>query len=303
MFLGVTLMVFAAINMAPGGPEMIFIAEDLDMAAAAQIRIKLGLDQPFAVRYAKWLALLCRGDLGASLTGGGIPVATLISERLGATILLTGTSLILSIAVATVLGVASAVKQYSLLDKLLTIYAYFGMSFPSFWLGIMAILVFSLWLGLLPTAGMTTYGLEANIGSRLSHLILPVLTLSTGQIGGFTRFTRSSMLEVLKQDYVRTARSKGVSERTVIYKHALKNALIPVITVIGLNLRSLIAGAVFVETIFAWPGLGRLAMMSVNRRDLPVVMGVNVAVTLLVLLTNLLTDLAYVMVDPRIQFD
>ena len=303
MFLGVTLLLYTGINLAPGGPEMIFIAENLELGMVEQIRHSLGLDRPFHIRYFLWLGALLRGDMGRSLTGGGIPVAELVGERIGATLMLTGPSLILSVLTALVLGVVSAVRQYSWTDKVLTGVAYIGMSFPIFWLGIMLILLFSILLKWFPVAGMTTYGNEGNIISRLSHLFLPVLTLSFVQVGRLMRFVRSSMLEVLNEEYVRTARSKGLSGIRVLFKHALRNALIPVITIVGLNVRTLLAGAVLVETIFAWPGLGRLALMSVNRRDYPVVMGVNVAVILLVLLANLATDIAYSVADPRIRYD
>jgi len=303
MFIGVTALLFVSINLAPGGPEMIFVAETMQLDMAEQIRHSLGLDRPFHIRYFLWLGALVRGDMGRSLTGGGIPVATLIWERTGATLLLTGISLVLSVVGALLFGTVSAFRQYSWIDKLLTIIAYMGMSFPVFWLGIMLILLFAITLDWFPVAGMTTYGKEADILSRLSHLVLPVLTMTLVAVGRLTRFVRSSMLEVLTEDYLRTARAKGIAERVVLFKHALRNGLIPIVTVVGLNLRTLLAGAVLTETIFAWPGLGRLALMSVNRRDYPVVMGVNVAVTLLVLLANLATDIAYSIVDPRIRYE
>jgi peptide/nickel transport system permease protein len=303
MLLGISLVLFLAINLAPGGPETFFIGEHMNVEIAAQMREALGLNQPLHVRYWKWLSRVAVGDFGYSLSGGGVPVLDLIGERLGATLLLTGASLAVAIAAAVVLGVTSAVRQYSMLDKGVTLFAYFGMSFPTFWLGIMLILVFSVALGWLPGSGMSEYGLEGDLWSRLAHLVLPVVALSAVDLGGFARFVRASMLEVLRMDYVRTARAKGLRERVVTYRHALRNALIPTVTVVGMAARNLVAGAVFVETIFAWPGLGRLAVLSVYRRDYPVVMGVNIAVALFVVIANIAVDLLYTVLDPRITYE
>ncbi|MCL4426376.1 MAG: ABC transporter permease, partial [Firmicutes bacterium] len=183
-----------------------------------------------------------------------------------------------------------------------TVVALLGVSFPSFWLGIMLILLFSGYLGWLPASGISGYGKEAGIASRLTHTILPTITLASTQIASFMRFTRSSMLEVIRHDFVRTARSKGLSERVVLYKHVLRNGLIPVVTVIGLSLRFVVGGAVLTETIFAWPGLGRLAVGAVFDRDYPVIMGINMIVAMVVILANLATDMLYVWIDPRIRF-
>ncbi len=303
MLVGISAVLFLAINLAPGGPETFFIAEDMNVELAAQLRETLGLNQPLHVRYLRWLSRVAVGDFGHSLSGGGVPVAQLVQERLWATLLLTSVSLVLAVVVAIVLGVVSAVRQYSLLDKIITAFAYFGMSFPTFWLGIMLILLFSVTLGWLPGSGMSEYGLEADLPSRLAHLVLPVIALSAVDLGAFARFVRASMLDVLRMDYVRTARAKGLREQSVIYGHALRNALIPTVTVIGLAARSLVAGAVFVETIFAWPGLGRLAVLSVYRRDYPVVMGVNITIALFVVVANVLVDLLYTVMDPRITYE
>ncbi|MBI4278238.1 MAG: ABC transporter permease [Armatimonadetes bacterium] len=303
MLVGISLVLFLSINLAPGGPETFFVSEDMNLEIAAQVRERLGLNQPLHVRYLRWLSRVAVGDLGYSLTGGGLTVSTLVLERLSATLLLTGVSLVLAVSLAVLFGVISAVRQYSLLDKAVTVLAYFGMSFPTFWLGIMLILIFSVTLGWLPASGMSEYGLEHDLASRVSHLVLPVLALSAVDVGTFVRFVRASMLEVLRQDYVRTARAKGLVERAIVYRHALRNALIPTVTVVGLAARSLVAGAVFVETIFAWPGLGRLAVLSVYRRDYPVVMGVNIAVAVFVVVANLVVDLLYTLLDPRITYE
>lgn len=303
MIIGISLILFVAINLAPGGPESVFIAEEMSTELAAEIRRALGLDRPIHVRYWLWLKSAAVGDLGYSLTGGGIPVSTLIRERLVATLSLAAISLILSVVVAVIFGVLSAVFQYSWLDRTVAMLSYFGMSFPSFWLGIMLILFFSLYLGWLPASGYSEYGMEGNVLSRLKFFILPVITLSAIEVGTFVRFIRASMLEVLRQDYVRTAHAKGLGFYSVVFRHALRNALIPVVTVIGMASRSLIAGSVFVENIFGWPGLGRLAVMAVYRRDYAVVMGVNLMVALFVVLVNLTVDLIYTRLDPRITFD
>ncbi len=303
MLLGVTVTIFIIMEIAPGGPEMMFVAEDMGFERVEEIRRRMGLDQPPHIRYIRWVSAAMRGDLGRSLTGAPLPVTSLIAERFGATGLLMGTSIVLAVVFAVILGVISPVFQYSWLDRITTLYAYFGMSFPPFWLGIMLILLFSVILGWLPSSGMTRYGEELDVVSRLQHLALPVVTQATMWLGVYTRFIRASMLEVLHSDYVRTARAKGLAEQVVLFKHALRNALIPFITILGLSLPSMVAGSVWVETIFAWPGLGRLIVQSVNRRDYPVIMGVCLVVSCAVILANLIADIAYSLVDPRISYD
>ncbi len=303
MLIGVSLCIFVIMELAPGGPEMMFLAHDMDFSQVEEIRRNLGLDQPAHVRYLKWIWAAIRGDFGRSLTGAPMPVTELIGERIGATMLLMGTSLLVAVTLGVTLGVISAVRQYSWVDRITTMYAYFGMSFPSFWLGIMLIFLFALRLGWFPSSGMSEYGLERNLASRLSHLVLPVVTQATIWVGAYTRFIRSSILDVLHSDYIRTARSKGLHEGSVLFKHALRNALIPFITVLGLSLPSMLAGSVFVETIFAWPGLGRLTVQSVYRRDYPVIMGVCVLVSVAVIIGNLAADLAYGLADPRITYE
>jgi peptide/nickel transport system permease protein len=302
MLVGISLVLFLAINLAPGGPETFFIAEDMNTQMAEQLRETLGLNQPLHVRYWRWLSRVAVGDFGFSLSGG-IPTTQLIFDRLGATLLLTTTSLVLAVVVSVIVGVVSAVRQYSTLDRVVSALAYFGMSFPTFWLGIMLILLFSVTLRWLPPSGMSEFGKEEDLLSRLSFLVLPVIALSAVDIGGFVRFVRASMLDVLRMDYVRTARAKGLADRVVVYRHALRNALIPTVTVIGMAARSLVAGAVFVEMIFAWPGLGRLAVNAVYRRDYPVVMGVNIVIALFVVVTSLIVDILYLYLDPRIKYE
>jgi peptide/nickel transport system permease protein len=229
-------------------------------------------------------------------------VAGLIVERLGPTLQLTGGALVLALAVAVPLGVMAAVRRGTVWDTLGSAVSLFGVSFPSFWLGIMLILLFSEALPILPPSGLAEYGREADPLSRLRHAILPTLTLGLIQMAALMRFTRSSLLETLRQDYVRTARAKGLGDGRVVWRHALRNALIPVVTVVGLSLPTLVGGAVLTETVFAWPGIGRLAVGAVFERDYPVIMGVNLIVAGVVIAGNLVTDLAYCLIDPRISY-
>jgi len=301
MLLGVTMILFALMRLAPGGPEAVLVGGEFSPEAAAQVRERLGLDRPLATQYVAWVSAAARGDLGRSFKSGE-PVATLIGERLGPTLHLTGGALVFALVVAIPLGVLAAVKRNSIWDTLASALALFGVSFPSFWLGIMLILLFSEVLHLLPPSGLSEYGREGDVLARLRHAILPTLTLGLIQMAAFMRFTRSSLLEVLRQDYVRTAHAKGLSVGRVVWRHALRNALIPVVTVIGLQMGRLFGGAVVVETIFALPGLGRLAADSIFFRDFPMLQGVVLILALAVLLANLFTDFLYALLDPRIRY-
>jgi peptide/nickel transport system permease protein len=229
-------------------------------------------------------------------------VAALILDRIGPTLQLTGGALALALAAAIPLGVLAAVRRGTVWDTLGSAISLFGVSFPSFWLGIMLILLFSEVFRLLPPSGLSEYGREADPVSRLRHAILPTLTLGSIQMAAFMRFTRSSLLEALRQDYVRTARAKGLAGGAVVWRHALRNALIPVVTVVGLSVPTLVGGAVLTETVFAWPGIGRLAVGAVFERDYPVIMGVNMIVAAVVITANLMTDVAYCLIDPRISY-
>jgi peptide/nickel transport system permease protein len=301
MLAGVSLVLFAIMRLAPGGPEAVLVGGEFSPEVAAQVRQRLGLDRPLHAQYAAWVLAALRGDLGRSFKTGD-PVAALIAERLPPTLQLTGGALLLALVVAVPLGVLAAVRRSTGWDTAASAVALFGISFPSFWLGIMLILLFSEALGVLPPSGLAAYGREADVASRLRHAVLPTLTLGLIQTAAFMRFTRSSLLEVLRQDYVRTARAKGVPEGRVVWRHALRNALIPVVTAVGLSLPVLVGGAVLTETVFAWPGIGRLAVGAVFERDYPVIMGVNLLVAAVVIGANLLTDLAYCLIDPRISY-
>jgi peptide/nickel transport system permease protein len=301
MLVGVSIILFAIMRVAPGGPEAVLIGGEFSPETAAQIRHRLGLDRPLVMQYATWAMSAARGDLGRSFKTGD-PVATLIADRLGPTLQLTGGALLFAVVVAIPLGVLAAVRRGTVWDTLGSAVALFGVSFPSFWLGIMLILLLSEALPLLPPSGLAEYGREHELASRLRHAILPTLTLGLIQMAAVMRFTRSSLLEALRQDYVRTARAKGVGDGRVVWRHALRNALIPVVTVIGLSLPTLVGGAVLTETVFAWPGLGRLAVGAVFERDYPVIMGVNLIVAVVVIGANLVTDIAYCVIDPRISY-
>ena len=301
MLVGVSMILFAIMRAAPGGPEAVLIGGEFSAEAAAQIRQRLGLDRPLVQQYATWASAALRGDLGRSFKTGD-PVAALILDRLGPTLQLTGSALVFALLVAIPLGVLAAVRRGSTWDTLASAVSLFGVSFPSFWLGIMLILLFSEVLHVLPPSGLSEYGQEGDLVSRIRHAILPTLTLGMIQMAAFMRFTRSSLLEALRQDYVRTARAKGLANTKVVWHHALRNALIPVVTVVGLSLPTLVGGAVLTETVFAWPGIGRLAVGAVFERDYPVIMGVNLIVAGVVITVNFMTDLAYAVIDPRIGY-
>jgi peptide/nickel transport system permease protein len=302
MLVGVSLLLFGVMNLLPGGPEALYAGENLDPAAIAYVRRNLGLDEPLPVRYVRWVGSAVRGDLGRSFRDGK-PVLDHIVTRLPATLQLNVLALAVALTVAIPAGVLVAYHPHSWLDRLLTPASFVGLSFPSFWLGIMLILLFSRVLGWLPGSGMVSYGREGDVLSRLQHAVLPTLTLAAIQVAAFMRYTRAAMLEVLTEDYVRTAHAKGLVPRRVLLKHALRNAMIPVVTLVGLALPALVGGSVIVETVFAWPGLGRLAVDSVFKRDYPVIMGIQMIIATVIVLANLVTDLLYAILDPRVAYE
>jgi peptide/nickel transport system permease protein len=295
----VSAVVFLIVHSAPGGPA-ILNNPDVDPETARAIARDLGLTDPIPVQYARWAGRAVAGNFGRSYQHQ-TPVLHLIRHRIPNTLLLAGTALGIAIMLAIPLGIISAVRRYSAVDYLATVGAFFGVSVPHFWLGIMMIVLFSVTLGWLPSAGMRTAGVEAGQADLLLHLIMPAVVLSTFPLAQLMRYARSSMVEVLSQDYVRTAQAKGLAPRRVLGTHALRNALIPVITVLGVIIPRLLSGAVITETIFAWPGLGRLAVDAAITRDYPVIMGLTMTTAVLVILSNLITDVAYVVVDPRIS--
>src|SRR2546427_8322288 len=301
MLVGVSIILFTIMRVARGGREAVLIGGEFSQEAAAQIRRRLGLDRPLALQYLGWAGAALRGDLGRSFKTGD-PVAALILDRLGPTVQLTAGALVLALVVAVPLGVLAAVRRGTIWDTLGSAVSLFGVSFPSFWLGIMLILLFSEVFHVLPPSGLSEYGRESDLPARVRHAILPTLTLGLIQMASFMRFTRSSLLEVLRQDYVRTARAKGLGGGRVVGRHALRNALIPVVAVVGLSLPTLVGGAVLTGTVFAWPGIGRLAGGARLLRDHPLVLGGDLLVAAVVISANLLTDLAYCVIDPRISY-
>jgi peptide/nickel transport system permease protein len=300
LLVGLTLIVFAMIHLAPGDPAAAFVSEQsLDPQNLAQIRKNLGLDQPLPVQYFIWISHVARLDFGTAYTFGQKPVIELIADRLPATLTLQSLALGVSLAFAVPIGVISAKKQYSMFDSVATSGAFLGLALPTFWIALMLQLFLGVSLGWLP---VSTPGADDPGLGRIKYLILPTLVLALPTLAVFARFIRSSMLEVIGQDYVTTARAKGLSESSVTYRHALKNALIPLITVTGTQLARLLGGAVVVEYIFAWPGLGALAYESILRRDYPVVLALTVLTGAFILLVNLLVDIAYTFADPRLSF-
>jgi len=297
--LGVTIMTFSIMHFAPGDPaEMIAIArygtEDVSQEEIDWIRAQEGLDAPVHIQYLRWLNHVLHGDLGRSLITGE-SVLTEFLLRFPATLKLAIASMIVSLLIAIPIGIISATKQYSVTDNVSMIGALIGVSMPNFWLGLLLMLLFSLYLGLLPVCG---YG-----DGDIKHMILPAITLGTGMAAIITRLTRSSMLEVLKQDYITTARAKGLREKVIICKHALKNALIPVVTVIGLQFGWALEGAVIVETIFAWPGVGKLLVDSIFARDFAMIQGCVLFIAVIFVLVNLMVDISYAYLDPRIRYE
>lgn len=281
-----------------GGTEA---AAGLSAEQLNDMRENLGLNKPAPVRYVLWLREVFTGNLGYSLSSGQ-PVLTEVVRHLPATLTLTVTALIFGVVVGTTLGVISAVKQYSWLDQLLTVLGFVWISTPGFVFAIFGIVLFSLKLRLFPTSGIVSYGEEVGLLNRLHHLVLPATVLGLSEVASFMRYARSSVLEVIRQDYVVVARAKGLRERRVLLGHELRNALIPLITIVGLNLPGLIGGAIIIESIFAWPGMGTFALNAIASRNYPVIMGVNLVVSVAVLLSNLVTDIAYGIADPRIRY-
>jgi peptide/nickel transport system permease protein len=351
----ISMLIYGFVLLAPGGPTAAF-AMNAKMTAESRALIvhRWGLDQPIPVQYCRWLGVcnpdgqglgvlvsksgvpyflpaavgggnngVLHLDLGISSSKNGVAVTEVIGEHFPRTLLLAGVALVVWLTLALILGVVSAVKRYTKIDGAITVFNYVAYSFPTFWLGLLLIIIFSMALGWLPAGGMWDVKLDpapgfyfgsseywsffaqhplAVLADLASHLILPVATLVAVSVAGDSRFVRASMIDALRQDFVRTARAKGVPERRVIFKHALRNALLPVVTNIGLELPFLFTGAIATETVFSWPGMGRLFIDSIGKFDYPVVMGISVITAVMVVGGNLLADIVYAIVDPRISY-
>jgi peptide/nickel transport system permease protein len=294
---------FGLVHLTPGATGGVDL-NALSGENIAQMRERFGLDRPLPVQFVDWLWHAVRLDFGDSFIDGA-PVRDKIFDRLPATMLLTGSALLISLLLAIPLGIISSLRRNSPVDYGLTVFAFLGVSIPAFWAAIVVIIIFGVKLGWLPIQGMESVGrpVDSHFIDVLRHLILPAGVLGLEGTAALTRLVRASVSDVLVEDYVRTARAKGLSEKVVLYRHALKNALLPIITLVGLRLPTLIGGAVIVETVFAWPGIGRLGWESVLQRDYPVVMGLVVFTGVLTIVGNLLADLAYAVIDPRIKLD
>lgn len=303
LLLGITVVLFGVIQAVPGGPEAALLGSGrvVDPTAVEAYRVRLGVDRPVPVQYLRWLGGAVQGDLGVSFSTTR-PVAEMILERLPATLELMGAAFLLAAVLAFTMGILGAVKQYTWWDHLGTGVSFLGIAMPVFWLALLLQLVFGVWLGWLPVAGTRTVG-EASVADHVAHLVLPAFVLSFRYVADWSRYLRASLLSALGADYVRTARAKGLPERVVVGVHALRNALIPVVSVMALNLAALFSGAVITETVFAWPGIGRMFVQAMFSRDYPVLMGILLLGSAMVVVFNLVADVVYGVLDPRIRYE
>lgn len=315
----ISLLVFLLIHAAPGDPADLLLSEEASPQDIADARRRWGLDQPIYIQYLRFLANIFSGDLGTSFRYAD-PVITLIGERLPATIELAIASLLIAIILGIPLGVWAGAKPNSWADNFGSVFGFFGISMPNFWFGIMLILVISGYFNWLPSSGRSTYGVAqgsetgfyiiqslaaGNMKAAwdgIKYVIMPAIALGTGMMGLIMRVTRSSVLEIMNEDYVRTARAKGLGERTVLWRHVLRNALVPIITVVGLELGTLLSGSIIVETVFAWPGSGSLLIAAIQSRDYPLITGTVLTYTIAFVVINFTIDILYALIDPRIRF-
>ncbi|MBT5855568.1 ABC transporter permease [bacterium] len=304
LLIGITFISFSLMKLAPGDATSMYRDPSISQADIAQIRSNLGLDQPLVVQYAKWLNNTIHGNLGYSFVTGE-PTSKAIGDRIGATLLLSCASFGIILVITFFLGLWSGYKKGSRFDDWVTIITFVGMSIPTFWLGLILILVFSLTLNVFPTSGYSNPFLSeasslVRLGDIFHHMTLPLLTIVIGGVAGLTRYHRFGIISILNQDYIRAARARGISESIILFKHAFKNACLPIITILGLSLPGLISGSFVVEYIFAWPGLGQLGVQAVFARDYPIIMGTLLMSSVLIISGNLLADIAYAKIDPRI---
>jgi len=305
-----SVLLFAMVRAAPGGPfSAVYRDPNVTWEQIELVKHQLGLDQPLPVQYLRWMGDILRGEMGDSIKFRR-PVAEMISERTPNTMVLMGVSFLVTLVLALPVGILSARKPYSWFDHIVTTLTFIGQSVPVYWLGLALIMVFYVTIknpitgqALFPAGGLRTIGGENNLADLAWHLVLPVTALSVGWVAWYARFLRASLLDVMHEDYVRTARAKGGSDRRVYYKHALRNAVLPLVTLIALDLPGLFAGALFIEIIFTWPGMGRLFWDAANGRDYPVLLGVLMINAVLIIACNLLADLVYGLLDPRVKYD
>jgi peptide/nickel transport system permease protein len=297
---GITIIDYAIMSLA-GSPLAMMQGPKVTQAAIEAKSIALGLDQPVYIQYWVWLKQLLHGNLGYSIKNYQ-PVSTIIGSHIGSTLLLMGTSLIIGLIIAVPIGIYSAVHPYSKRDYTMVTASFLGSSIPGFFLSLILIYIFTIRLGWLPSSGMTTVGTSGGFIDIVKHMVMPVMVLVISIAGSNIRYVRSAVLEILQQDYLRTAKAKGIGPFLTINKHALRNALIPIVTVIGMQIPTLFGGAVIIEQVFSWPGLGLIAMNAIINRDYPVIMGVCLLTAVVVLLANLITDIVYALVNPTIQY-
>jgi peptide/nickel transport system permease protein len=314
LVLGIATIVFFAVSLAPGDPALFLLTPGMTQDVVEQTRANFGLDDPVPVRYVKWLSAMLTGDFGYSYTHAR-PVLDVLLDFLPNTLLLSACALGVAFFLGIVIGTLQAVRQHSLRDSAFSVVLLFFYSMPSFWLALMLMLTLSLfarnvweWPIWFPASGMTSTDYDflsfgAQVRDRLMHLVLPTLSLALVLTAGVARYMRASMLEVIRQDYVRTARAKGLPERAVVFKHAMRNSLIPIVTLLGLQIPIMFGGTVFIETIFAWPGMGRAIVEAISTRDYPLVMAGSFFFATIVVLANLVADVLYAVVDPRIRYD
>ncbi|HEX2988488.1 MAG TPA: ABC transporter permease [Chloroflexota bacterium] len=295
----VSLATFSLVRLVPGDPGAFFYGTSASAEDIALFRSRWGLDAPIHTQYLRWLANAAGGDLGRSYQDGR-PVLAVVAERIPASLLLTGTALLVATVIGVGLGIFAAGRRNSRWDRGVTLVATLCYSTPAFWLGIVLILVFSVWLGWLPSGGIRNPAGTSDLGDLLRHLTLPAAALALRDVGRFARITRSSMLEVLSQEYLQTAAAKGLRSRTIALRHTFRNALLPIITLLGMSVPGLLSGSVIIETVFGWPGMGRLAIEAAIQRNYPVIMGEVLIVATLALLGSLLADIAYSVADPRL---
>lgn len=301
VLLGISVVVFVMLKLVPGDPAVALLGPQAEPKEIEMLRKAWGLNQPMPRQYLIWLGHAMRGDLGISLEHQA-PVSTLVLGRFRNTAILTFASVLISCAVGLTAGIVSATKPYSIFDRVSMVLALFGNSMPAFWLGLVLIFAFSLGLGWFPVSGMQSIRGEGGVLDLLHHLMLPAITLGGATTAIVARLTRSSMLEVIRQDYVRTARAKGLGEPRVVLAHALRNALLPVVTVVGLQVGLLLGGAVLTETVFSWPGVGLQLYRAISTRDIPLIQGSVLLIAVTFVFINLLVDVLYAYLDPRIKY-